>query len=57
MSALQIGLLWFLMIAVITGAVTAFGHYMNGWYFGFLAIDAASAVLLWSALRLGAAQS
>jgi hypothetical protein len=45
-SPLRIGLIWFAVIAVVTGVTTWAANQMNVWFVGFLVIDAVSAVLL-----------
>jgi hypothetical protein len=53
MSAFRIGILWFAVIAVVTGGVALFRHELNGWFFGWLVIDAASAFMLAASIRIG----
>ena len=45
-NAAVIGLVWFVAIAVITGGAAQMGHHVNAWIVGFLAINAASSLLL-----------
>jgi uncharacterized iron-regulated membrane protein len=54
--ALSIGLVWFLVIAAITGGVAAFRNELNGWFVGWLAIDAVSALLLIGSIRSAATE-
>jgi hypothetical protein len=50
-SPLLIGVTWFVVIAVVTGATTWVANQLNVWFVGFLAIDAVSAILLVWAVR------
>ena len=52
--AALIGLTWFVVIAVLTAGTAMYRHEFNGWFAGWLAIDALSSLLLAGAIRLGA---
>jgi hypothetical protein len=49
-NAVLIGLVWFLVIAAVTGGAAGMGHHLNAWFAGFLAIDAVSALLIGAAI-------
>jgi hypothetical protein len=50
-NAIKIGIVWFLVFAVIAGGVTAFRHELTVWFLGYLFIDGASAYLLTTSIR------
>jgi hypothetical protein len=52
-SPLLVGLIWFLLFAILPAAAAALGHNLNYWFIGWLVIDAASAFVIGRAIALG----
>jgi len=50
---LLIGLIWFLLFAILPAAAAGVGHNLNFWFIGWLVIDAASAFVVGRAVELG----
>jgi hypothetical protein len=45
-SSFLIALVWFVVFAGLPAIAAAMGHNLNAWFIGWLAIDAASAVVV-----------